>query len=62
MTETFKYNEAQLMYMKELTFQAKVIGEHRITIPEATRNLLGIGIGDTVVVSIQKGDVKFNGS
>ena len=50
------------MCMEELIFQANVIGEHRITIPEATRKLLGIGIGDIVIVRIQKGDMKHNGS
>ena len=38
----------------ELTFQARVIGQHRLTIPEATRNLLKIDIGDTVIVHIKK--------
>ena len=46
------------MYMEELTFQAKVIGEHRVTIPEATRELLGIGVGDIVIITIKKGDEK----
>lgn len=40
--------------MKELTFQAKVIGQHRLTIPEATRDLLKINVGDTVIISIKK--------
>ena len=44
------------MYMEELSFQAKVIGEHRITIPEATRTLLGIGVGDNVIITIKKGE------
>lgn len=42
--------------MKELSFQANVIGGYRITIPEATRELLGIGVDDTVMIRIQKGD------
>ena len=42
--------------MEELAFQATVIDGHRITIPEATRELLGIGIGDVVMVRIQKGE------
>ena len=44
--------------MEELAFQATVIGSNRITIPEATRELLGIGVGDVVMVRIQKGSVE----
>lgn len=40
--------------MIELTFQANVIGQHRITIPEATRNILKIDVGDTVIITIRK--------
>lgn len=54
----FKYNGVQSLYMEELLFQATVRKEHRITIPEATRDLLGIDVGDTVMIRIGKGCVK----
>ena len=46
------------MYMEELSFQTTVRQLHRITIPEATRELLGIGVGDQVLIKIQKGSVE----
>ena len=43
--------------MTELTFQSRVIDQHKITIPKATRDLLNIGVGDIVVISIKKIDI-----
>lgn len=40
--------------MVELTFQAKIIEQHRITIPKTTREILKINIGDTVTINIKK--------
>jgi bifunctional DNA-binding transcriptional regulator/antitoxin component of YhaV-PrlF toxin-antitoxin module len=42
--------------MKSLTFQANIIEQYRLTVPKATRDLLKIGIGDTVIITIEKGD------
>lgn len=36
------------------TFQAEVIGDGRITIPEATRKVLGIRKGDILSIAIVK--------
>lgn len=42
--------------MVELIFNAKVIEQHRITIPKTTRDILNIGVGDNVTIRIEKCD------
>ena len=40
--------------MAELTFQAKIIEQHRVTIPKSTRDILKIAVGDMVIINIKK--------
>lgn len=40
--------------MKELSFQATIRKQHKITIPEATREMLKIGVGDVVIITVAR--------
>jgi len=40
--------------MHELTFQAKVRKQNKITIPLATVELLGLSPGDNIIVTIKR--------
>lgn len=40
--------------MKELSFQATIRKQHKITIPEATREMLDIKVGDVVNITVKR--------
>lgn len=43
--------------MKELTFQAKIAHQHRVTIPKSTRQMMNLEIGDIVTITIKRESV-----